>query len=104
MARKYVTPASPAATVTDDLLEQARARADAAASRLRAAERADPAASGWEAEYEAASAAVRATSRRVEALEQLRAAQVERGGKRAAAVKAAAADLKAIEAGLVGVP
>ena len=69
-------------------------------SRLRAAEQADPAASGWEAEYEAASAAVRATSRRVEALEQLRAAQTERGGKRAAAVKAADKDLKAIAAAL----
>ena len=55
---------------------------------------------GWESEYEAASAAVRAASRRVEALEQLRAAQVERGGKREAAVKAAAGDLEAIEAGL----
>ena len=100
MARKYVTPASPAATVTDDLLEQARARADAAAARLRAAEQADPAAAGWESEYEAASAAVRATSRRVEALEQLRAAQVERGGKRAALVKSHAADLKAMAAAL----
>ncbi len=88
-------PAGPVTTVTDDQVEQARAKAEAAAARLRAAERADPALPGWEAEYEAATAAVRAAVRRVEALEQLRAQQVERGGQRAAAVKAAAKDLAA---------
>lgn len=44
--------------------------------------------------------AAQAASRRVEALERLRAAQLERGGKRDAAVKAAAGDLKSIAAGL----
>jgi hypothetical protein len=100
MARKYVNPAASATPVTDDLLEQARARAEVASSRLRDAEHADLSAPGWESEYEAASAAVRATSRRVEALEQLRAAQVERGGQRAAAVKAAAKDLAGMAASL----
>ncbi len=96
MARHYVkNPAGSATPVTDDLLEQARAKAGAAAARLRAAEHADPALPGWEAEYSAATAAARAAGRRVEALEQLRAAQVERGGQRAAAVKAAAKDLAA---------
>ena len=101
MARKYVSnPAGSVTPVTDQLLTEARGLAEAAAARLREAEHADPSAPGWGTAYESAAAAVRATSRRVEALEQLRAAQVERGGQRAAAVKAAAADLKAIEAGL----
>ena len=98
MARHYAK--NPATTVSDGLLEQARARAEAAAARLREVEHGDPASASWPAEYEAASAAARAASRRVDALEQLHAAQVERGGQRAAAVKAHAADLKAIEAGL----
>jgi hypothetical protein len=57
------------------------------------AERGDPLAPSWPAEYESAAAAVRAASRRVEALEQLRAAQLERDGQRAAAVKSAQKDL-----------
>lgn len=98
MARRYLKESAP--TATDDMLEQARARAEAASARLREAERADPAAAAWESEYEAAAAAVRATSRRVEALESLRAAQTERGGKRATAVKSAAKDLAAMAATL----
>jgi len=96
MARKYVS----ALPVDDKLLTEARAKAASAASRLREAERADPLSPGWDVEYESASAAVRAASRRVEALEQLRAAQLERGGQRAAAVKSAAKDLRAVEASL----
>ena len=96
MARKYAS----APPVDDQVLAEARAKAEAAAARLREAERGDPLAPGWETEYEAASAAVRAASRRVEAVEQLRAAQLERGGQRAAAVKSAEKDLKAITAGL----
>ncbi len=68
--------------------------------RLRAAEHGDPTRPGWDSEYESAANAVRATSRRVEGLERLRAAQVERGGKRETAVKEAAGDLKAIAAAL----
>ena len=101
MARHYVKkPADPVTPVTDPVLTEARARAALATARLQGAEHADPAAPGWAAEYEAASAAVRATSRRVEALEQLRAAQVERGGQRAAAVKSSAKDLAGMAASL----
>ena len=96
MARKYVS----APSVDDKLLDEARARAEVAGARLREAEHGDPLSPGWDAEYEAATAAARAASRRVEALEQLRAAQVERGGQREAAVKASQKDLKAIAAGL----
>ena len=60
-------------------------------ARLRATENADPADPAWESEFSAATTAANLTGRRVVALEQLRAAQVERGGKRDAAVKAAAA-------------
>ena len=95
MARKYVNPAKSAPPVDDKLLDEARAKAEVTAARLREAERGDPLAPSWPAEYEAATAAARATSRRVEALEQLRAAQLERGGQRAAAVKSAQKDLAA---------
>ncbi len=94
MARKNV-PAAAATPVSDKLLEQARAKAETAAARLRDAEHANPSAPGWETEYSAATAAARAASRRVDALEQLHAAQVERGGKRAATVKTAQKDLAA---------
>ena len=89
MARKYVS----APPVDDEVLAEARAKAASAAARLREAERGDPLSPGWDTEYESASAAVRAATRRVEAIEQLRAAQLERGGQRAAAVKSAAKDL-----------
>ena len=68
------------------------------------AERGDPLAPSWPAEYESAAAAVRAASRRVEALEQLRAAQLERDGQRAAAVKSALGATAGMATGLVGVP
>lgn len=100
MARKYINPNRSPVLVTDGLLSEARGKAAAAAERLRDAERADPTAPGWDAEYDAATVALRAAERRVEALERLRAAQVERSGKRDAAVKAAAADLVAIPADL----
>ena len=100
MARKYVNPAGSVTPVTDKLLIEARARAEAAAARLRQAEHADPLASGWDAEFESATMAARATARRVESLEQARAAQIERGGKRDAALKSAAGDLKSIASGL----
>lgn len=95
MARRYVNPARPSTSVTDAALEQARERAAAAADRLRDAEQADPTSPGWDGEYDAASTALRAAERRVEALERLRASQIERGGKREATVKAAARDLTA---------
>ena len=95
MARRYINPAGTAAFVTAEVVGQARERVAAAAGRLQAAEQADPGLSGWDAEYDGASTALRAAERRLEALERLRAAQVERGGKREAAVKAAAPDLAA---------
>jgi hypothetical protein len=100
LARRYVNPTLPSTTVTDKTLAEARARAEAAQARLREAESADPTRAGWDQEYDAASAAVRATERRVTALESLRAAQLERSGKRDAAVKSAAGDLAAIAKGL----
>ncbi len=100
MARKYVNPAKSAPSVDDKLLDEARAKAEVAGARLREAEHGDPLSPGWDAEYESAVAAARAASRRVGALEQLRAAQLERGGQREATVKASAKDLKAIAAGL----
>ena len=99
MARKYINPNRQSPTlVTDALLAEARTRADAAAARVREAERADPSAPGWDGEYAAATAAAAATQRRVDALAALRAAQLERSGKRDAAVQAA--DLDAMAAGL----
>lgn len=89
MVRKNTRPASPPVLVTDELLADARARAEAAAGQLRDAEQADPGGS-WEADYAAAVAATRATALRVEGLERLRAAQVERSGQRAMAVSGAA--------------
>jgi hypothetical protein len=88
-----VNPNRPASLVTDAALDEARGRVAAAVERLREAEQADPVMSGWDAEYDAAATAARAAERRLEALERLRAAQVERGGKREAAVQAAAPDL-----------
>lgn len=104
MARRYVNPnrpvPAPATPVTDKLLDEARARLATAQDRVRDAENADPTAPGWDQEYAAADAAAAASARRVEALERLRAAQVERGGARSAAVKNAAADLKAMATSL----
>ena len=99
MARKYVNPAR-SAPVDDQVLTDARTKAEVAAARLREAERADPSSPSWPAEYEAASSAARAASRRAEALEAARAAQLERTGQRAATVKSADKDLKAMAAGL----
>lgn len=99
MARKYVNPAK-SAPVDDQVLAEASAKAEAAAARRREAERADPLSPGWDTEYEAATAAARATARRLEALEAARAAQLERGGQREAAVKSSQKDLKALAAGL----
>jgi hypothetical protein len=92
MVRK--NPGPPASAVTDEQLAEARSRAAAAAGRLAEAERADPAAPGWESEYAAALSAVRLADRRVAALESLRASQLERAGQRDAAVKSAQAALK----------
>lgn len=79
--------------VDDQALTDARTKAEAASARLREAERADPLSASWPAEFEAAQAAARAAFRRVEALEAARAAQVERSGARADAVRAASKDL-----------
>jgi hypothetical protein len=100
VARRYVNPAKSVALVTESTLAGAQVRVDRARERLQAAESADPLAPGWDGEYDAASAAVRAAERRLEALTSLRAAQVERGGKRDAAVKASGKELEGIAAGL----
>jgi hypothetical protein len=91
MARKYLNPAKPAASVSvsDDVLAEARGKLAEAAGRLQAAEASDPTLPGWDAAYDAALTAHRAAERRLSALEALRAAQTERGGQRAAAVKSA---------------
>jgi hypothetical protein len=94
MARRYLP--SVLSVPADRLLSAAREKAAAAAARARESEQANPADPGWDQEYDAASSALRAADRRVEALERLQAAQVERAGKRAKAVEAAAADLKQI--------
>ena len=80
MARKYVNPNRASTSVTDEMLEGARGRVAAAAERLRDAEQGDPTSPSWNAEYEAGATALRAAERRLEALERLRAAQVERVG------------------------
>src|SRR5690348_383999 len=95
VARKYVNPNRSAALVTAEAVEAARERAAAAAGRLREAEQSDPTSPGWDAEYDAASTAARAAERRLEALESLRAAQIERGGQRDAAVRSASKALAA---------
>ncbi len=101
MARRYVNPnRSGHQFVSEEMLEQARADAEAAAWAAREAELTDPTAPGWDADLVAAEVAARAARRRVELLEQARAAQVERAGKRDAAARAAAGDVKAIHAGL----
>src|SRR5690242_11973378 len=101
MARKYINPNRPAAgLVTDELLDAARERVASTAARLQLAEAADPSAPGWDAEYEASTTTARAAERRLEALESLRARQVEGAGRRAAAVKAASKDLESIATGL----
>ena len=64
MARKYVNPAKSAPPVDGKLLDEARAKAEVTAAQLREAERGDPLAPSWPAEYEAATAAARAASRR----------------------------------------
>ena len=98
MARHYLK--NPAESITDKLLAEARERADDAAARMREIEHADPSRDTWPAEYEAASAAARATARRVEGLERLRAAQVERTGQRAKTAKESAKELDSMAAGL----
>lgn len=99
MARKYVNPAR-SAPVGDQLLTEARTKAESAAARLQEAERADPLAPGWSAEFEAASASARSAARRVEVLEAARAAQLERTGQREATVKALAKNLAGMAAKL----
>jgi hypothetical protein len=99
MARKYINPNRPSPSlVTDALLAEARVRADAAAARVVAAERADPSSPGWDDEFAAATAQAAAARRRVDALAALRAAQLERSGQRDTAVNAAGLD--AMAAGL----
>jgi hypothetical protein len=99
MARKYINPNRPSPSlVTDALLAEARVRADAAAARVLAAERADPSSPGWDDEFAAATAQAAAARRRVDALAALRAAQLERSGQRDTAVNAAGLD--AMAAGL----
>ena len=73
MARKYVNPAKSAPPVDDKLLDEARAKAEVTAAQLREAERGDPLAPSWPAEYEAATAAARAASRAMDGVAQGRA-------------------------------
>jgi hypothetical protein len=100
VARRYVNPAKSVAQVTEKTLAEAQSRLDEARGHLRDVEGMDPAAPGWDAEWATAAGAVRGAERRLEALTSLRAAQLERSGKRDATVKAAAKDLAAIAAGL----
>ena len=100
MARRYVNPSRSATAVNEKLLDAAREKAAAAAARLRRVEGSNPALPNWDAEYEAAAMAARATARRAEALERLVAAQVERGGKREAAAAEMTGDLKAAASAL----
>jgi hypothetical protein len=100
VARRYANPAKSVALVTEAVVAEAQGRLDRARERLRGAESADPALPGWDSAYDVAAAAVRAAERRLEALTSLRAAQVERSGKRDAAVKASAGERGGIAAGL----
>jgi len=81
MARQYASHPS-AHKVTDEQLEQARERAQITQENLREASTADPLEPGWDSRYQAAQDAHRMTARRLEALESLRAAQIERTGAR----------------------
>ncbi len=100
MVRKHNYASRPASPVSENLLNEARARLQAAEQRLTRAEHADPAAPGWGGEYAAAAAAVGQARRHVEAVEQLQAAQVERAGIRAKAAAAAAGELDQMAAAL----
>jgi hypothetical protein len=95
VARRYVNPGKTVSRVSDAQLATAQARAEEAAARLRAAEAADPLVPSWDDEFTAATAAATAARRRLEALAALRAAQLERSGRRDAAVKAAGLDAMA---------
>jgi hypothetical protein len=99
MARKY-NPAKSTTIVTDRLLAAAGDRLDAARVTLREVEQADPTQSSWDGQYDAAASAVRACERRVAALTDLRAAQLERGGKRDQVVQESAGELSQMAAGL----
>ena len=99
VARRYVNPAKSVALVTESTLAEAQQRLDEARGRLREAE-GSPAAPGWDAECDAAAAAVRGAERRLEALTTLRAAQLERSGQRADTVKASAKELSTLAAAL----
>jgi hypothetical protein len=88
------------AVAADAQLAGARAKLEAAAARLREAEGGDVSRPSWAPEYEAAETGERVARRRVEVLERLRAAQLERGGRREAAAAAMAADMKAMAAAL----
>ncbi len=96
MARKYVNPAGSAPAVPVGALDEARAAAKIAADQLREAEDADPGAPGWNELHATAHRAARVATHRVETLERQAAERLERAGKRAAAVKAAAKDLTAM--------
>jgi hypothetical protein len=97
-----VNPAKSVAQVTEKTLDEAQQRLADARERLREAEQGDPSMAGWDHEYDQASAAVRVCERRLEALTSLRAAQLERSGKRDATVKAAAKDLATMATALAG--
>jgi hypothetical protein len=100
VARRYLNPAKSLTLVSEATLAEAQTRLDGARERLRAVEEADPSSLGWDSAYDGAASAVRAAERRLEALASLRAAQVERSGKRADAVKAAGKELEGIAKGL----
>jgi len=85
MARKYAS--HPAAhPVKDEQLEEARKRVREAEERLRDAQSDDPLDPSWTARYEHAQQVHNIMAARLAALQAVRAAQVERQGKRAETV------------------
>lgn len=95
MARKYVNPSGPR-LVTADQITSAQAELAQAKQELAEIAEGDVTARGWAGAYETAAIAERAAQRRLDTIEQLHAAQVERTGKRAATVKTAAPEVKAM--------
>lgn len=92
MVRKNARPANTA-LVTDVQLDEARRQAAQAAARLAEVEKSDVTDPGWSDEIELATRNAKATARRLQALEALRATQLEQAGQRAAVAEAAAPEV-----------